>query len=109
MVYNKQPQNKVTEKSYDIFTDLWVSWTGFASHSRSTDLGLLNMAFISLWAGYSGQLLLGNGTGISRGKSNHIGLFQADFCTTAANILLAKAKHMAKHKVKRQGSILCLQ
>lgn len=31
MVYNKQPQNTVTEKSYDIFTDLWVSWTGFAS------------------------------------------------------------------------------
>lgn len=62
----------------------------------------------SQWADYSGHVLLSDGTGISRAKSNDISLFEADFCTIAANILLAEAEHMAKHKVKRQGSILCL-
>lgn len=59
MVFNKQPQNTVTEKSYCVFTDLWVSLAGFASQCRSADLSLSHMVFISLVPiGYLGHILM---------------------------------------------------
>lgn len=102
MVHNKQLQNAVTKK-FIVFSQI----------CESAGLVLLHVVGLQIWAvstclpvslvplSYSGHIFLM--VMLSRDKPNHRSIFQAEFCVTAANILLASAKHMTQPKVRKQA------